>query len=58
MRTMGLRARRKVINALDSTGSEAYRTSCFRMIHNLSANKRWFAERTATLIVDYAPAIG
>jgi len=38
MRTMGFRARREVRNALDSTGSQAHRTSCFRMIHNLSAN--------------------
>jgi len=38
MRTMGLRVRRKFGNVLDSTGSEAHRTSCFRMIHNLGAN--------------------
>ena len=38
MCTMGLRARRKAGNALDSTGSETHRTSCFRMIYSLSAN--------------------
>jgi len=38
MCTMGLRARRKVRNALDSTGMDVHRTSCFRMIHNPGAN--------------------
>jgi len=40
MCTMGLRARRIQSISNFPTGSEAHCTSCFRMIHNLSANKR------------------
>ena len=43
---MGLRARREVQDPVDSTGSEAHRTGCFRETHSLSVNGKAIGTET------------